>query len=87
VSRYQFAHYYDGSMKTRISITLSASLLAEVDRRADKSGSRSAFVEGVLLPYLRANSRRASQARDLELLDAASERLNKEALDVLKYQA
>jgi hypothetical protein len=74
-------------MKTKISITLSSSSVAEIDRRVGKSGSRSAFVEGVLLAYLRANARRASQARDLKLLNAASDRLNREALDVLKYQA
>ena len=74
-------------MKTKTSITLSSTLLAEIDRHAGKSGSRSAFVEGVLLAYLRANARRAVQARDLELLDAAADRLNKEALDVLEYQA
>jgi metal-responsive CopG/Arc/MetJ family transcriptional regulator len=74
-------------MKTKTSITLSSTLLAEIDRHAGKSGSRSAFVEGVLLAYLRANARRAAQARDMELLDAASDRLNKEALDVLEYQA
>jgi len=73
-------------MKTKISITLSAFLLAEIDRRAGKGGSRSSFVEGVLLAYLRANARRASEARDLKLLDAASDRLNQEALDVLEYQ-
>ncbi len=74
-------------MKTKTSITISSSLLAEIDRRTGKSGSRSAFVEGVLLAYLKANARRASQARDRELLDGASERLNREALDVLEYQA
>ena len=73
-------------MKTEISITLSAALLAKIDRRAGKDASRSAFVEGVLLAYLRANGRRASEARDLQLLDAASDRLNQEALDVLEYQ-
>jgi metal-responsive CopG/Arc/MetJ family transcriptional regulator len=73
-------------MKTEISIALSASLLAEIDRRAGNVGSRSAFVEGVLLAYLRANSRRASEARDLKLLNAASDRLNREALDVFEYQ-
>jgi metal-responsive CopG/Arc/MetJ family transcriptional regulator len=74
-------------MKTKTSITISSSLLAEIDRRAGKGGSRSAFVEGVLLAYLQANARRASEARDLKLLDAASDRLNREALDVLEYQA
>jgi len=74
-------------MKTKTSITISSSLLAEIDRRTGKGASRSAFVEGVLLAYLKANARRAAQDRDRELLDAASERFNQEALDVLEYQA
>jgi metal-responsive CopG/Arc/MetJ family transcriptional regulator len=74
-------------MKTKTSITISSTLLAEIDRQNGKSGSRSAFVEGILIAYLKANARRARQARDLELLDAASDRLNREALDVLEYQA
>jgi metal-responsive CopG/Arc/MetJ family transcriptional regulator len=74
-------------MKTKTSITISSTLLAEIDRRTGKGGSRSAFVEGVLVAYLKTDARRSRQARDLELLDAASDRLNREALDVLEYQA
>ena len=34
-----------------------------------------------------AEERRLIQARDLERIDAAADRLNEEALDVLEYQA
>lgn len=74
-------------MKSKTSITLSSSLLAEVDRKAGGAGSRSAFIEEVLLAYFRARSREAMEARDRRLLDASADRLNREALDVLDYQA
>jgi metal-responsive CopG/Arc/MetJ family transcriptional regulator len=70
-------------MKIKISITLSSSLLPEIDRQAGKSGSRSAFVERALRAFLEANARRASQVRDRKLLDAASGRLNKEVFEIL----
>jgi metal-responsive CopG/Arc/MetJ family transcriptional regulator len=74
-------------MKTKTSVTLSAELLAEIDRKAGGAGSRSAFIEAVLLAHFRARSREAIESRDRRLLDAAADRLNREALDVLDYQS
>jgi metal-responsive CopG/Arc/MetJ family transcriptional regulator len=74
-------------MKTKTSVTLSSDLLAEIDRRAGGAGSRSAFIETILLAYFRAKSRDAIESRDRRLLDAAADRLNREATDVLDYQA
>jgi len=73
-------------MKTKTSVTLSSDLLAEIDRKAGGAGSRSAFIEAVLLAYLRAKSREAVEARDRRLLDVAADRLNREASEVLEYQ-
>jgi hypothetical protein len=44
-------------------------------------------IEKVLRRYLRERARAAVQARDLERINAASDRLNSEAADVLEYQA
>ena len=74
-------------MKEKISITLSSEVLAGIDRLAGSKHSRSAFIERVLRRYLRERARAAVQARDLERINAASERLNSEAADVMEYQA
>ena len=44
-------------------------------------------IERVLRNYFRERSRRKIHARDLERINAAAERLNSEAAEVLKYQA
>jgi metal-responsive CopG/Arc/MetJ family transcriptional regulator len=74
-------------MKEKTSITLSADVLIAVDRIAGSKQSRSAFIEQVLREYLRQRARAAVQARDLERINAAAQRLNAEALDALEYQA
>lgn len=72
-------------MKVKTSITLSGDLLAELDRVCGEE-PRSAFIEEVLRSYLRRRARDEADARDLELINAAADRLNEEALDVLEYQ-
>jgi metal-responsive CopG/Arc/MetJ family transcriptional regulator len=74
-------------MKLKTSITLSEEVLETVDRLAGSKHSRSAFIERVLRKYLRDRSRAALQARDLERLNNAADRLNAEAAEVLDYQA
>ena len=74
-------------MKEKTSITLSGEVLAGIDRLAGSKHSRSAFIERVLRRYLWERARTAVQARDLERINAASERLNSEAADVMEYQA
>jgi metal-responsive CopG/Arc/MetJ family transcriptional regulator len=72
-------------MKVKTSITLSSDLLEELDRVAGDE-PRSAFIENVLRAYLRRREREEGDARDLELINAAADRLNAEAEDVLLYQ-
>jgi len=43
-------------------------------------------IERVLRNYFRERSRRKVHARDLERINAAAERLNSEAAEVLQYQ-
>ena len=74
-------------MKTKTSITISVPILVKIDKRVGKRGSRSAYIEKVLSDHFRDTARRAVQARDRELIDAAADRLNEEAADVLRYQA
>ena len=74
-------------MKEKTSITLSSDILAEVDRKAGARASRSAFIESVLREYFKAKVREAINARDLELINANADYLNREMEDVLKYQA
>lgn len=74
-------------MKEKTSITLSGDVLAAIDRVAGSKQSRSAFIERVLREFLRERARTALQARDLERINNAAQRLNAEAADVLEYQA
>jgi metal-responsive CopG/Arc/MetJ family transcriptional regulator len=74
-------------MKEKTSITLSADLLADIDRLAGSKHSRSAFIESVLRRYLRERLRARINAQDLERINYAADQLNSEAADVLEYQA
>ncbi len=74
-------------MKEKTSVTLSKDVLKDVDRLAGSKYSRSAFIERVLRRYLRERARAALEARDLERLNGAADRLNREAAEVLEYQA
>ena len=74
-------------MKKKISITLSASLLARIDRHIGKRRSRSELIEDVLQSYFRELTRRRINERDVKLIHAAADWLNKEAEDLQHYQA
>jgi metal-responsive CopG/Arc/MetJ family transcriptional regulator len=72
-------------MKIKTSVMLSPEVLAGIDRLAGTKHSRSSVIERVLCRYLREREPNAAQARDLELLNDASDSLNLEAADVLGY--
>ncbi len=74
-------------MKEKTSITLSKDIVTQVDRLAGSKHSRSSFIERVLRKYLRDRARAALHARDLARINRAADRLNREAADVLEYQA
>ncbi|MBI3404094.1 MAG: ribbon-helix-helix protein, CopG family, partial [Acidobacteria bacterium] len=74
-------------MKLKTSITLTSDTLTKIDQMAGENLSRSAFIEQVLRNYFRERIRRKAHARDLARINAAAERLNSEAADVLEYQA
>jgi hypothetical protein len=58
-----------------------------VDRLAGSKYSRSAFIERVLRRYLRDRAKVALEAQDLERLNNGADRLNREAAEILEYQA
>jgi predicted transcriptional regulator len=74
-------------MKQKTSITLTSDILARVDHLAGSQLSRFALIERVLRNYFRERTRRKTQARDLERINAAADRLNREAEEVLEYQS
>jgi metal-responsive CopG/Arc/MetJ family transcriptional regulator len=74
-------------MKEKTSITLSREVLSGIDRIAGSKQSRSAFIENVLAQYLRERRRALRDARDVAIINRNAETLNREALDVLEYQA
>jgi metal-responsive CopG/Arc/MetJ family transcriptional regulator len=83
--------WYKGGMKAttkvKTSITISMPLLVQIDKLIGESASRSAYIEKVLSDHLRDEALNAIHQRDLELINANADYLNREAMDVLRYQA
>lgn len=72
--------------RNKIPFNTSSELLAEVDLARGPTVSRSTFIERLLRDYFR-QQRDAINRRDMELINANAEYLNREAEDVLLYQA
>ncbi len=73
-------------MKVKTSITLSKSLLKEIDLIISKSGNRSLFIEEAVKNYLIQKKRFLRNNNDLDIINRSADELNKEADDVLSYQ-
>lgn len=74
-------------MKEKTSITLSREILRDIDKLSGSKRSRSAFIENVLLHYLRESARSQRDARELQLINTNAEQLNRDALEGLALQA
>jgi metal-responsive CopG/Arc/MetJ family transcriptional regulator len=74
-------------MKEKTSVTLSKRVLLGIDRATKGKQSRSAFLEALVERYLSEEARARIEARDLSIINRNAERLNREALDGLEYQA
>ncbi len=74
-------------MKMKTSVTLSKDLVTLIDRHAEGESNRSAFIELAVRTYLQMLMRKKRDQQDLRTINRLSERLNKEAQDVLGYQA
>ena len=79
--RYSWEYNYLVRVKT--SITLPSDLLQRIDKAAS---NRSAFLEQAARGYLASMEKARREARDVEIINQHSARLNREALDVLDYQ-
>jgi metal-responsive CopG/Arc/MetJ family transcriptional regulator len=73
-------------MKSKTSITLSTTLLAEIDTVVGKNGNRSDLIEKAVHEYLRNLARIERDRRDLAILNRSAKAANREAKDVLRYQ-
>ena len=75
-------------MKVKTSITLSESLLKEIDEVSDYPGNRSAFIEEAVRAYVNWKKRNIKERdrTDLELLNHFADDLNQEAEEVWSYQ-
>jgi hypothetical protein len=78
--------WYIGSMKTKTSITISNDILKLVDELVEGENRRSAFIEEALTAYLEVVKRHKRDRRDLALINRLSDKLNREASDVLEFQ-
>ena len=75
-----------GSMKSKTSITLSATLLEEIDRIVGEDGSRSDLIEKAVRNYIQNLARLERDRRDLTILNRNAKKINRETVDVLRYQ-
>ena len=74
-------------MKVKTSITLSQEVLDLIDHYAERESNRSAFIESALRTYFELIKRNKRDTEDLQRINTISEKLNREALEVLQYQA
>jgi metal-responsive CopG/Arc/MetJ family transcriptional regulator len=88
---YREERWYNGGMKAttkvKTSITISMPLLVQIDKLIGENASRSAYIEKVLSNHLRDEALNAIHQRDLELINANADYLNREMEDVLRYRA
>jgi metal-responsive CopG/Arc/MetJ family transcriptional regulator len=75
-------------MKIKTSVTLSEDLIALIDQHAEGENNRSAFIELAVRTYLQILKlkQKKRDQDDLRTINRLSEKLNKEAEDVLSYQ-
>jgi len=71
-------------VRVKTSVNLPEELLKRIDRVGP---SRSAFIERACCAYLARLEKANREARDVEIINSKSRRLNAEALDVLEFQA
>jgi metal-responsive CopG/Arc/MetJ family transcriptional regulator len=73
-------------MRIKTSVTIDESLLRAIDKATGRGRSRSRVIEDAARAYLAGRARAAREARDLRILNAAADALNREMNDVLAYQ-
>ena len=73
-------------MKVKTSITISKDIIREIDKLSLEYGNRSALIEKALKDFLSAELKRKMDLQDMKIINKHSDKLNKEAEDVLSYQ-
>ena len=73
-------------MKQKTSITITETLLREIDKLIKDSGNRSAFIEEAAWYYLNQINNDERDRNDLSIINRNFGHLNEEAGDVLSYQ-
>jgi metal-responsive CopG/Arc/MetJ family transcriptional regulator len=70
-------------VRVKTSITLPRNLLDRLDRLGK---NRSALIEQAVFSYLNRLEREQRDRKDIEIINRNDDRLNREALDVLKFR-
>jgi metal-responsive CopG/Arc/MetJ family transcriptional regulator len=70
-------------VRVKTSVTLPKQLLGRLDR-VDRN--RSAILERAAVAYLAHLERAARDQKDMEIINRNAKRLNRQAMDTLKYQ-
>lgn len=73
-------------MKVKTSITLSEELIRDIDELFGGKKNRSEFIEKAIRDFIGRQTQRERDSKDLAILNKKSDKLNKEADDVLSYQ-
>ena len=73
-------------MRVKTSVTIDERLLRAIDKATSRGRSRSRIIEDAAREYLAGRARAARETRDLQILNAAADDLNREMEDVLAYQ-
>jgi metal-responsive CopG/Arc/MetJ family transcriptional regulator len=73
-------------MKSKVSLTLSADLLQELDQMAGRADSRSSFIEKILRDFVAQRAQRRRLAREVAAINEHAAKLNAEMSDALSFQ-
>lgn len=76
-----------GGMRVKTSVTIDEKVLRAIDKSTGPYRSRSRVLEEAAREFLARRARTAREARDLEIINAQADDLNREMEDVLAYQA
>jgi metal-responsive CopG/Arc/MetJ family transcriptional regulator len=74
-------------MKMKTSITISEDLIQRIDAFYGGHKNRSEFIEKAVRDYLEMQAKKNRDMDDFAILNRKACKLNKEAADVLTYQA
>ena len=74
-------------MKIKTSVSLEQDVARALDRIVEKGSSRSAAIERAVIEFLERRRLQSLDARELKVINRHAKRLNREAEDVLSYQA